>query len=540
MSRCAEHVTAFLEETFADSPVMASQLGVDGFDDQLDDLSEAAFERRTQRSTHWLAQFNALGDDACDSFDERIERDLIRSLLRGRAILEDWLLWRRQPEIYLNPGLGGVFSLFLHRLKPEPELARAAVARLRAVPRLMADGQRNVKAELAPSVYVDRALRQARAGARYARDLIANELHDPALRGEVAEAGAIAGSAMADYASWLETLLPQAHGEWAIGHERYTRLLREKELLQDDAMSLRERGKTEYERLAGELRRCARTVDGTDDWTAVLEKLNRDHPSTPESMRLAYAEATARARTFLREHDLVSFPPGEECVVEPSPHYQRPILAVASYNSPPPFSSSMRGHFFVPFPPDGASEEEIQQRLENNSYSSIPTTSVHEAYPGHHWHLVTVKQHASPLRRTFRTPYFTEGWGLYAEQVMREQGFFTDPRHEMCQFEATLFRAARIVVDTSLHIGDMSFDAAVEYMHTKANLPPPTARAEVARYCTWPTQAAAYLTGCLEILRIRERFLRETGGSLRQFHDRMGASGALPIALAEQVALSTD
>ena len=132
----------------------------------------------------------------------------------------------------------------------------------------------------------------------------------------------------------------------------------------------------------------------------------------------------------------------------------------------------------------------------------------------------------------------TEGWGLYAEQVMREQGFFSDPRQEMCQFEATLFRAARIIVDTGLHIGDMGFDEAVEFMHTKANLPAPTARAEVARYCAWPTQASAYLTGCLEILRVRDRYLSETGGSLRDFHNRLAASGGLPIALAEQAALS--
>jgi uncharacterized protein (DUF885 family) len=198
----------------------------------------------------------------------------------------------------------------------------------------------------------------------------------------------------------------------------------------------------------------------------------------------------------------------------------------------------MRGHFFVPFPPDGASDDDIQQRLESNSYASIPTTAVHEAYPGHHWHLVTAKGHPSPIRRSFRTPYFTEGWGLYAERMMREQGFFTDPRQEMCHVESTLFRAARIVVDTSLHIGDMSFDEAVDFMHTRANLPRPTARAEVARYCAWPTQASAYLTGCLEILRIRERFLSQKLGSLRDFHDRLASSGSLPVALAEQVALS--
>ncbi len=538
MSRCSDLAQQFLEETFKESPVLATQLGIDGFDDQLDDLSESAIEARRRRSREWLAQFDQLNDNDCASLDERVDRDLILSLLSGRTVLEDWQMWRRQPDTYLTPGLGGVFNLLLHRLKPEPEIARAVASRLRQVPRILQDGQRNIKPELAPSVYVERAMRQAHAGARYVRELLPAEITDEALRSDVAEAGVIAGDAMDQFASWLKDLLPRAHGEWAIGHERYSQLLREKELLQDDATSLRERGRREYERLAEELRRCAKELDGTDDWVAVLQRLNEDHPPTPESMRQSYAEVTERARAFLREHELVTFPPGEECSVEPSPPYQRPVLAVASYNSPPPFSSSMRGVFFVPFPPDGASDEEVQQRLENNSYSSIPTTSVHEAYPGHHWHLVTLKHHAGPVRRTIRTPYFTEGWGLYAEHMMREEGFFSDPRHEMSQYEAMLFRAARIIVDTGLHIGDLSFDEAVAFMQQRANLPAPTARAEVGRYCSWPTQAAAYLTGCLEILRIRERFFKEKHGTLREFHDRLGRSGGLPIALAEQVALS--
>src|SRR5262249_16020617 len=186
------------------------------------------------------------------------------------------------------------------------------------------------------------------------------------------------------------------------------------------------------------------------------------------------------------------------------------------------------------YPPDGASEQEVRQRLENNSYASIPAVAVHEAYPGHHWQLVMAKQNPSRVRRSFRTSYFTEGWGQYAEQVMREHRFFVHPREEMCQYEATLFRAARIIVDTSLHIGDMSFDEAVAFMRTRANLPEPTARAEVTRYCAWPTQASSYLTGCLEILRIRDRYLQSGLGTLREFHDQIGRSGGLPIALAEQ------
>jgi uncharacterized protein (DUF885 family) len=180
------------------------------------------------------------------------------------------------------------------------------------------------------------------------------------------------------------------------------------------------------------------------------------------------------------------------------------VLAVASYMMPPPFSDRMQGHFFVPYPPDGASDDEVQKRLASNSYPGIPTTAVHEAYPGHHWHLVMSKSKASRVRQVFRTPYFSEGWALYAERMMREQGFFTDPRHEMFQYEATIFRAARIIVDTSLHLGEMSWDEAVRFMIEHTALTEPTAKAEVTRYCAWPTQASSYLTGCLEIVRPRE------------------------------------
>ena len=105
------------------------------------------------------------------------------------------------------------------------------------------------------------------------------------------------------------------------------------------------------------------------------------------------------------------------------------------------------------------------------------------------------KANPSEVRRVYSTPYFSEGWALYAERVMRERGFFTDPLHELHHLNATLFRAARIIVDTSLHLGEMSFDEAVTFMMDKAALPEPVARAEVGRYCWWPTQASSYLTG---------------------------------------------
>jgi len=527
---------AFLKEEYADSPVMASSLGLTEYDEQLGDLSAGAIEKRQAADSEWLRRFRAVPDAGLEPA-EQVDRDFLVSILRGREIGRPHQMWKRQPADYLNPGSGGVFTLFLHRIRPEADLADAARARLQQVPRLVDDGIANLDFTLTPRVYVERAIGQARATARYMRGLVPNEV-SAGLREKVAQAGETAASAVDRFRAHLEANVGKASGSYAVGDAVYSGLLREKELLPYDAHALRERGREQYDLLAAEAKRIARDISGSDDWVALLERLNKVHAADPEGMRLEYETWTEKARGFLREKGLVTLPPGERCLVEPSPPFQRPVLAVASYNRPPAFTDSLVGHFFVPFPPDNTPAEEIQKRLEGNSSDGIPTTSVHEAYPGHHWHLVMAHFNPSKVRKTFSTSYFSEGWALYAERMMREQGFFTDPKHLLYQYEATIFRAARIVVDVSLHLGEMSFDEAVTFMREKANLTEPNAKAEVGRYCSWPTQASSYLTGMLEIVDIRTRWLARKGrndvAALREFHDALTGSGALPTSLAER------
>ena len=530
-------VKDYLADRYDESPTWASVLGLTAYDDRSEDLSAEAFTRREANVLEWTKRFKAIADDELDP-DERIDRDTVLASLRGRELSQPRLDWKRQPNTYLNPSLTGVFTLFLHRLRPERDLAEAARARLIGVTRHVADGKMNVDFALVPRIYVDRAIGQAHAAARYARELVPAEVKDPTLRQRVAEAGATAAGAYEDFAQFLEANKARASGDYAIGEELYTALLREKELLPFGAREIRERGREQYELLTNEANKIASQINGGGDWVAVCERLNRVHAPTPDAMRAEYEEWTDRARSFLVETGLVTLPAGERCTVEPSPHYQRPIQAVASYNQPPAFSDSLHGHFFVPYPPDGTPPDEVQKRLEGNCSAGIPTTAVHEAYPGHHWHLVMAKQNRSDIRRTHFTSYFAEGWGLYAERVMREQGFFKDPRHLLFQYEATLFRAARIIVDTSLHLGEMTFDQAVDFMQKKGNLTLPNAKAEVGRYCSWPTQASSYLTGMLEIVDIRTRWLAKRGSAdrsaLRAFHDAITSSGSIPTSLAER------
>jgi uncharacterized protein (DUF885 family) len=538
----ADLVRDFLAEQYRDHPVRASGMGLTEFDDQLDDLSADAYTRRADAARAWRERFASL--DASDlTFDETIDRDLVVAGLVEQGVYDEWEVWRRQPDYYLNPGMRGVFTLFLHRLRPEPELVEAAAARLRQVPDNLAAGRANLRPELVPEILLTRAINQARAGATYTRHLLPAQMGEEN-REAMAAAGAEAADAFEAYATFLEEMRPQARGDWAFGEERYDTVLREAELLGFDARTLREKGRQQIEELTAALREGARELRGHEDWHAVLQDLNKDRPQTPEDMRVGYEEWTERARSFLKERGLVSFPPGEECSVEPSAPFQRPVLAVASYVAPPSFAKTMKGHFFVPYPPDGASEEEIAKRLESNCYPGIPTTAVHEAYPGHHWHLVMAKGNPSHARQWFGTSYFAEGWALYAERMMREAGFYDDLRHVMFQYEATLFRAARIVTDVSLHLGEMTHPDGVEFMMANSSLTEPTAIAEVTRYCSWPTQASSYLTGCLEILRIRDRFLSARGtdtadtAALRAFHDAITSAGTLPIALAERAAMA--
>lgn len=523
----------WLAETLAEHPVRATALGITGYDDQLGDFSAAGFERRAASNRRWAER---LGDLALDeaSLDQHIDVGLVRSVLAGEAVMEDWANWRRDPATYLGPCLGGVFSLFLHGVLPEADAATAAAARLRSFGEVLHDAAANLDPALVSDVILQRGLGQCRAGIAYCRDLIAEEVADPALRAQVADAGESAAAALESFAAHLSDLRSSASGEWAIGEERYSALLRDKELLGYGTAELSRRGADALASLEAEADDLARGIDrDAVGWQQVFDALAGDRPATADQMLAGYSRWTGAARQFLVDRALVTIPDGERCLVEPSPVFQRPVLAVASYNGPPPFTASMTGHFFVPYPPEGTTGDDLAKRLADNNHHSMASISVHEAYPGHHWHFAWMKANPRSVRKALWTSYFVEGWALYSEQMMRQQGFFVDPRQELCHVQARLFRAARIVVDTGIHSGEMAFDEAVTFMVERAGLTEPVARAEVGRYCAWPTQASSYLTGAIEIERMAGDWCGR-GGDLRGFHDTIAGSGGLPIGLAER------
>ncbi len=163
----------------------------------------------------------------------------------------------------------------------------------------------------------------------------------------------------------------------------------------------------------------------------------------------------------------------------------------------------------------------------------LESVAFHEAVPGHHLQFsrIQARTDLTDMQRERYVTVFSEGWGLYAEQLAEEIDLYSSTEAVLGSTTAALMRAARLVIDTGLHAFGWSRDTAQEFYVAHVPLPREFLVAEVDRYIAWPGQALAYLTGKLEILRAREEARRRLGSrfALPQFHSALLDSGSLPM-----------
>jgi uncharacterized protein (DUF885 family) len=179
------------------------------------------------------------------------------------------------------------------------------------------------------------------------------------------------------------------------------------------------------------------------------------------------------------------------------------------------------------------------QTLQGHNRWNTWAITFHEGYPGHHLHALHLKGVDSDLRRQFMASVFTEGWGLYTEELMYEQGYLSDPRVRLMQLVNGLWRAVRVVVDSGLHTRGMTIPEAADMLINVSRLEPANALVEAGRYAITPTYAASYLVGRGLVLDLRRRyFAKFPDHSLKSFHDRLLSYGAIPLDLVEAEMLS--
>ncbi|HTL43839.1 MAG TPA: DUF885 domain-containing protein [Vicinamibacterales bacterium] len=334
------------------------------------------------------------------------------------------------------------------------------------------------------------------------------------------------------------------HRDGPMGDAAYTRMLREQYLLPYDAPQLWTYAWNEFDRTVAQLDALAHEIDARKTWLEIANEEKQHHPE-PSRMIEAHQEIVDRARAHIVKNDLMPLPWPERCTVVPrkpttgnNPYYGN--FSGASSRPPAPDGTLLGEWQINPFDPSWDDATRRDYLLEHD-WGVILVTAPHETYGGHHVQIMYQMHNASKLRRLVSTPMFTEGWGLYNEQLFQETGFFPDETIHLRQLQLRLWRNARVIYDVGMQTGRMTREQAIQLMVERVGFLRWAAEAEVDSALARPGYFIGYFMGMSEILKMRDEYHARMGNrfTLKEFHRKLLEIGSLPPALVGQ-ALLTD
>ncbi|MBA3672631.1 MAG: DUF885 domain-containing protein [Gemmatimonadaceae bacterium] len=533
-------VRRHLAERARRSPEWSTSVGVHLADNRLDDRSATARAGDSARVATELARLRAIDTNRLDQ-RRRVDWLLLRSALETSAQDVARREWQRRPGGYVP--FGAVYGLLTASEPAGPVRMRSLVTRLERFPGAIALGRQQIIAEHTPPFWVDLDAGSARRIAQYLRTELPREAKVyGADSARLARAIGVAAPAVEQYATWLrDTLRAQARGEWAYGTRDYDYRLRHSKLLGDaDSDSLIRLGSAAIRETRAQLEALAREIDPSRTWQQLADSSKGLHPSA-DSVFAAYRAESQRARRFIIEKGLFDVPAGERLDMVLTPPNLRQTYAYGGYSSAAPFEKRQVGRFFVTPVEPGSTPQQVESKLRGHNYGWITVVALHEGYPGHHLQYTRAAKQPNVLRKVYGSEVFGEGWGLYSEELMWRNGFFPSPLARLTQLRMRMWRAARVVIDPSLHTRGMSVDQAVQFFVDTVGLERSDALAEVTRYTTWPTQAVSYIVGHRAIDALRDELKERLGArfDLKRFHSVLLDEGSLPPPLMRRAVLAT-
>ncbi len=527
----------FVELFMKHHPVAATEAGIHDYDHLLPDDSPDGLKARAA----WLRDLDQrlVASVPWDELplEPRVDFALLRSRIAAlKADLDEVKVPQKNPGLYLDRAFNAVHLLLARSFAPLDERKEAAVARLMAIPDYLESVRPNLKQ--VPPQLLESSLDMAAHGPTFVDEVVRTLLRQfPGEAERLEHAGNRARSGFLHFHEWMDKeLKPKAAGTFAIGERWINYKLEREHMVPYTCAELEKVGREHVAHAQVLLDDEARRHDPDSHWRELIEQ---GRERTPEAnwLREAYVAEMDRARRFVAERRIAPIPVGERLEILDTPVFDRGMLPYAAYQAPAPFDADTTGVFYVTPIDIRRSKAEQAAQLGAHCTPALPIIALHEGYPGHHLQLTHSNRAATRLRRIVHSDVFMEGWALYCEELMWEQGYFTaDPLTRLFQLRDLLFRACRVVVDMGLHSGRMTPEQAIEYMVEEVMLDQHVATAEVRRYCMTPTQPMSYLVGKLQILELRSEAQRKLGARfhLHDFHAAILASGTIPLALVRE------
>ena len=508
-------------------PILGTYIGLHDGDDRLDDatrdaaMQEVADVHRVERELEAIDP-NELSESV------RFERELaLHNIRRELFDMEVHRVWERRSTAMDAVG-DALFSVFARDFAPLKDRLASLTGRLEGVPAFL---EQHKTRATAPQVRLWQELEIESGGQMpYLLDEVkaaGQGVLDERSQARLDKAVETASAAVVAYIETIKAKMGSAVESWALGSEAYDRLVSLRAFDGLDASQILEIGEQQLALNKAARVADARRIDPSVDERTVVDRVKANHPKDFDEALAAYKDAMIRARTHIIERGIATMPPGEQISVIPTPEYLRTVVPFAAYFEPPKFDKRPSGiHIVTP------SVGDDPNAMREHNYASISNTSVHEAYPGHHLQLSAATRHPSIVRLLTDAPEFVEGWGMYSEQMMREQGFDDGPEFLLAMHTDAIWRACRIILDVRMHRGELSVEQATAMLIEHTAFEHANAQAEVFRYTYTPTYQLSYLLGKVLLLQLRsdEQHRLGSGFSLKRFHDTLMNNGSLPIS----------
>jgi uncharacterized protein (DUF885 family) len=347
-----------------------------------------------------------------------------------------------------------------------------------------------------------------------------------------------ARAALQKYLDFLKVELPKRPaGDFSLGAGTYNDMLKGQYLLPFDADSLYSFGWTQFNTTVAELEALAKKMDPNKTWQQLAIEIKNEYPD-PHKMIEAHQEWVDKSRDHVIKNNLIPIPWKERVIVVPRAEYLRKTSYYGHFNfaSAKDKDSIYTSEMHInPFEDQWDDKKKMEYLVEHD-WGVIMVTAPHETYAGHHVHGLYQANNPRPLRKKNSISLFSEGWGLYNEQLMWETGFFPNDKILLRQLQLRLWRNARVIYDVGLHTGKMTYEEAISLMTDKVGFLRWASQLEVDACCASPGYFIGYFTGMMEILRMREDYKKLKGDAftLSEFHERLLKAGSMPTSLMRE------
>ncbi|PZT42426.1 hypothetical protein A7X92_02940 [Stenotrophomonas maltophilia] len=539
------------------SPVSATQIGDHRYDSELDDLSAAGQQKTVAAYKALLGELDKI-DVAKLGRENQVDAAILRNQLQSEIWNAEVLQSGKwDPQLYNGIAGSAIYGLMAREFAPLPERLKSATARMEKLPAIFAQARENLDPARVPKIHAETVAKQNKGILSIVDTFITPHIGELPQADQQRLQAAIDGlkKAVDEQQTWLDkTLVPNAKGDFRIGAEKYDQKLK---FALSSSLSRQEIG----ERARAELKRVR------EDMYGIAQTVLKDKPGAPEmpaqptdeqqqkaieaALELAYADKPARDKVvddakaaleqstaFVREHDLMTLPDAPVDIIL-MPEFQRGV-AVAYCDSPGPLDKNLKTFYAVSPIPDDWNDKQVDSFLREYNSRMIHLLSIHEGTPGHYlegWHSA---KFPSTLRAVLRSGLFAEGWAVYTERMMQEQGYLNnDPLFHLVQLKFYLRTISNAILDQGVHVDNWDREKAMHLMTHDAFQQESEAAGKWVRAQLTSAQLPTYFVGAQEHFDTRKAVQEKLGDkfNLKAYHDQMLSYGAPPVRFARQLML---